>query len=150
MNKKTFETGDFVRFVDCEKNQNPTINIFEVQSVDEGYVRLCYINKPIPLSEISPITIDGVEDRWIYYVPSLMAPFVGYGTPTPVSHTDYSYYMDALGRTTIDYNTTLKNKIASMEFKYVHEVQQYLRKVYKEDKLKINYGKTEGYYPPLE
>ena len=150
MNNKTFETGDFVRFVDSEKNQNPTINIFEVQSVDEGYVRLCCINNPVPLSEISPITIDGVEDRWIYYAPSPMATFVEQGAPIPVFHTDYSYYMDAFERTTIDYNTTLKDKIASMEFKYVHEVQQYLRKVYKEDRLKINYGKTEGYYPPLE
>ena len=58
------------------------------------------------------------------------------GDPVPVHHRDYTYYLDA--NATFPHNKTMRDFISENGFKYVHELQHYLRKHFQTDDLKIN------------
>ena len=113
------------------------INLYEIVSMRENIVRLAGVDKDVPQSELLPVIVDGVEDRWIYYDPIIAASIVFPGEPIPLYHTDYSYYMDAFEKN-YEGGKTYKELIMKEHLLYVHEIQHYLRREYGADNLKIN------------
>lgn len=138
-----FVKGDIVKFVD-ETNVRPDYlhnieNIFQIVSVEGSSVRLSRSFSPIietVLSAITAVKMDGQEDKYIYFDPVIAASTVWPGDSIPAHHKDYTYYLDA--NATFNYNKTMRNFIAENGFKYVHELQHYLREHYQSDDLNIN------------
>lgn len=138
-----FVKGDIVKFVD-DTNARPDYlhhreNIFQIVSIDGSSVKLSRSFSPIVETDLSAITavkMDGQEDRYIYYDPIIAASYVWPGEPVPAHHTDYTYYLDA--KATFYPDKTMRDFIVENGFKYVHELQHYLREKYKSDDLKIH------------
>lgn len=137
-----FVKGDIVRFKD-DSTTRPNFltnrdNIFEIVSIEGSKVKLsqfCYDIETV-LSELSPVRMDGVEDRSIYYDPIIAASYVMPGDPIPVHYKNYTYYLDANAR--FDKNKTMRDFIKENGFTFVHELQHYLRDNYHNDYLKLN------------
>ncbi len=141
-----FQVGDIVRlknpdqFRKVDDYHDFRINLYKIVSFDESLVKLAGVRTSVPKSELLPVTVDGKEDRWIYYDPVIMATIVFPGEEVPAHTTDYSYYMDAFERS-LDGNKTYKEIINKARLVYVHEIQHYLRKKFNNDFLKINDSK---------
>lgn len=117
------------------------INLYKILFMGEDCVRLIGVQQEVPKSELRPVAVDGVADRWIYYDPKVAAVFLFDEEKYEGSSRDYTYYMDALGRMN-DGGRTYKEMIGKKRLMYVHEVQHWLRKKDKrEDGLEINEGK---------
>lgn len=138
--EQQFVIGDFVRLKELQKfiniRVNKKINIFEIKDIGNEYIRLDNIEPIVPLFAIEPIPINGIDDKEIYYDPIIMASFVRSGDPVPAYTRDDSYYVDSFSRT-IYKERTLKEMIEEKQFKYVHEVQHFLKNELK-DVLKID------------
>lgn len=138
-----FAKGDIVKFID-EANVRPDYlhnleNIFQIVSIEGPSVKLSRSFSPIieaDLSAITAVKMDGQEDRNLYYDPIIAASIVWPGDSVPVHHKDYTYYLDA--QATFCRNKTMRDFITENGFKYVHELQHYLREHYQSDDLKIN------------
>ena len=144
--KLNVTTGDIVKLVDPWKYIKHSFlykeNLFTIESISSSGIKLSYIQaQPITLQDISPVNIDGIEDRSIYYDPIIAASILLQNQPAPIYKKDYSYYMDSFARCTItNSDKTLKDVIIEQNFRYVHEIQHYLRNEYGSDDLKINYS----------
>lgn len=141
--KQNFEKNDFVRLTEkafntYAKNTIWAENIFTILSKDGDHFRLSDIDETIPQSAIEPIPIDGISDACIYYDPLLAANFVISGENIPTHHKDTSYYIDGFSKMHIE-DHTLKDEFDMLGFKYVHEVQQWLRPSHTLESLKVNY-----------
>lgn len=141
-----YKLGDIIRLRHPEDYKKSSdyheyrINLYKIVSIGEKTVRLAGVDKDVPKTELLPVVIDGVEDRWIYYDPIIMASFVFPGDEAPVHHTDYTYYMDAFEHCSFE-NKSFKELVTKAHCVYVHEVQHYLRKRFNNDYLKINESK---------
>jgi len=111
-------------------------NLYKIVLIGKDTVRLDSVEGDVPLGELLPVPIDGVEDRWIYYDPQIAA-FFDFGDGVPVSSRDYTYYMDAFEHSH-DGKKAFKDMIEKSKLKYVHEVQHWLWKKYCDAGLKIN------------
>lgn len=80
--------------------------------------------------------MDGKEDKFIYFDPIIMASIVFPGDPIPVHRKDYTYYLDA--NVIFPHNKTMRNFITENGFRFVHQLQHFLRAEYQTDDLKIN------------
>ena len=100
-------------------------------------VKLASVNSVVSRSELQPVTVDGIEDRWIYFDPMIAASIVFPGDEVPAHHVDYSYYMDAFEHCFVG-KKSYKEIIEKEHLMYVHEIQHYLRKHHQADDLKIN------------
>ena len=125
------KTSDFHEYV---------TNLYKILTIGENTVNLCGVQQEVPKSEIKPVNVDGVEDRWIYYNPIIAASIVFPGEEVPAHKKDYSYYMDAFEHC-YDEKKTYKELITNAQIVYVHEVQHMLRKRYQDDFLVINESK---------
>lgn len=114
------------------------INLYKIVSVGECGVKLVGVEQEVPKSELKPVAVDGVADRWIYYDPMIAASIVFPGDEVPAHHTDYSYYMDAFEHCFDEKKKSFKELVAKAKLVYVHEIQHYLKKRFHEDYLKIN------------
>ena len=114
------------------------LNLYKIVEMKGERVRLDGVSSEVPLSELQPVVIDGVEDRWIYYDPVIMASFVFPGEDIPAHQTDYSYFMEAFERCFDEKKRSFKELIMKDRVVYVHEVQHWLRKHSLEDRLRIN------------
>lgn len=144
---EAFKIGDIVRLKHPEKYRRTDdiygyhLNLYKIMSLGHNEVRLDNVYEDVPASELLPVAIDGIEDRWIYYEPIVAANFLFGDEVISNWSTDYSYYMDALERTTED-GKTYKEIVSKKHLKYVHEVQHWLRKKKNgTDALKVNVWK---------
>lgn len=117
------------------------INLYKIVFLGDKTIRVANVDRDIPKTEIMPVAVDGVEDRWIYYAPVIMASIVFPGDEIPVHHTDYSYYMDAFEHSFDDKKVSFKELVKKAHLVYVHEIQHFLRKRFHDDYLKINESK---------
>lgn len=143
-----FEKGDIVSL------KNPSLirksddvlglglNLYKISSLQCDTVRLINVTQPVPKKELLSVKVNGIDDRWIYYDPVVAASIVFSGDPIPVHNTDYSYYMDALGRS-YDSKKSFKELVEKEHLYCVHEIQHYLRKKYGSDNLRINENRIE-------
>lgn len=138
-----FVKGDIVKFIN-EANVRPDYlnnveNIYQIVSINDSDVIL---SRPYSeeiktsLSDIAGVAMDGKEDKFIYSDPIIMASIVFPGDPIPVHHKDYTYYLDA--NITFPHDKTMRNFIQENGFRFVHQLQHFLRAEFQTDDLKIN------------
>ena len=138
-----FVKGDIVKFID-EVNVRPDYlhnveNIYQIVSIEDTAVILSRSfsgDIETNISAITGVVMNGEDDKSIYCDPIIMASFVWPGDPIPVHHTDYTYYLDA--NVTFPNDKTMRDFVKENGFKYVHELQHFLREQYQTDDLKIN------------
>ena len=115
-------------------------NAFEVYELEsDEMVSLMELDEPISAKDILPMPINKKHAENIYYNPVIAASVVGPDDDIPVHYTDYNYFMDSFGKVTEEDGTTLRSLVEKQEFKYVHEVQHWLRKKYGTDDLRIHH-----------
>ena len=112
-------------------------NLYKIVSISENTVTLAGVSQDVPVSELLPVAVDGVEDRWIYFDPVIAASIVFPGEEVPAHRTDYSYYMEAFERC-FEGKKSYKEMVEKNHLMYVHEVQHWLKKHHQADYLKIN------------
>lgn len=141
-----FKRGDIVKLRHPEKyrkagtSQDILINLYRIQEIHENSARLKDVDIDVPQMELMPVSVNGEEDRWIYYDPQIAASFIFPGVGTLSHQTDYSYYMDAFEHST-DGKKNYREIVEKQRLVYVHEIQHYLLKKYHDDGLKINEGR---------
>ena len=111
-------------------------NAFHILSFNNESVTLSDIKEEISLSAIEPIPIDGIADACIYYDPIIAADIIPHGMPIPTHNKDLSYYIDGFNRMHIE-DTTLKTLFLEKGFRFVHQVQHWLREEFGSDDLRI-------------
>ena len=116
-------------------------NLYKIVSISENTVSLVGVSQDVPVSELLPVAVDGVEDRWIYFDPVIAASIVFPGEEVPAHRTDYSYYMDAFERC-FEGKKSYKEMVEKNHLMYVHEVQHWLKKHHQADYLKINESRS--------
>ena len=128
-----FRRGDIVKLKHPEKYRKSDdvycyrINLYKIVSIKGDEVRMEGVSDVIPISELFPVTVNGVEDRWIYYDPQVAASFLFDEDNYKGGYRDYSYYMDAL-RDMKEGGKSYRDMIEKKKLMYVHEVQHWLRK----------------------
>jgi len=143
---EAYKAGDIVRLKNpglyrkVNDSHNYEINLYQIQSIEDNTFKLCGMEEGVPHSELMPVAVDGIEDRWIYYDPIIMASIVFPGEKVPGHPIDYSYYMDAFDHCFYE-NRSYKEMISKAHLFYVHEIQHFLRKKFNNDYLKINNAK---------
>lgn len=139
---EVFKEGDIVKLKHPTEYKRSSdfhgygTNLYKIREMNGSMIKLDSVNKECPMSELLPVSVDGIEDRWIYYDPIIAASF-DFGEGVPSYGTDYSYYMDAFKNST-DGKSTYKQLVEKAKLMYVHEIQHWLRKRYHDDSLKIN------------
>lgn len=148
MDKYFYRKGDIVKLsdecLDCiGKKRIFSQNLFYIKGVDGLFANVSSgdINVKIPIKDILPVKIDGVEDRDIYYEPVVAANVVETGQETLVIKRDKGeYYLNALKRSFNSENVSYYDIIRSKNLSYVHEIQQQIPKL--RNDLKIHYHIT--------
>ncbi len=126
-----YEINDIVSY------KNVVTKIVDIK--DNGAIELRY-GKEVTIDDLVPVQIDGVHDKSIYYAPVVAASTIGDDMSIPIREIDRSYYMDAFrkevwqedGQTTWD-------KVSACRFRYVHELQHWLRTETLQDGLEIDW-----------
>lgn len=116
-------------------------NLYKIVSISENTVTLAGVSQNVPVSELLPVAVDGVEDRWIYFDPVIAASIVFPGEEVPAHRTDYSYYMEAFERC-FEGKKSYMEMVEKNHLMYVHEVQHWLKKHHQADYLKINESRS--------
>lgn len=137
-----FRIGDFIRLKDIERWQinrvsRKTVNIFEINNIENEYVGLKSCNEKIPISEIEPIPINGEDDYEIYYDPIIAASIIFPGDPVPIHSKDYSYYFNSFKKHSFQ-DKNFQELIKEQGIQYVHQVQHFLSDKFHDDGLRIN------------
>jgi hypothetical protein len=128
-----FKRGDIVKLKYPEKYRRADdiygyrINLYKIASIHGNEAKMESVSGVIPVSELLPVAVDGVEDRWIYYDPQIAAPFLFDDEKYDEGCRDYTYYMDVLKAIT-EGGKTYREIIEKKKLMYVHEVQHWLRK----------------------
>lgn len=144
---EVFKVGDIVslrnpsQFKKAGDVYGYDINLYKILAIGEDSVKLVDVENEVPISELKPVPVDGVADRWIYYDPMIAASIVFPGDEVSAHRTDYSYYMDAFEHCFDEKKNTFKELVTKAKLIYVHEIQHYLKKRFHEDYLKINWWK---------
>ena len=141
---EAFKAGDIVKvkhpsaFKRSSDFHGYGTNLYKIVEIRGDEVRLASVQADVPLAELKPVAVDGVEDRWIYYDPMIAASIVFPGDEVPAHRTDYSYYMEKFERCYDEKHRTFKELVAKEKLVYVHEIQHWLRRHHQEDRLRIN------------
>lgn len=140
---EAFKQGDFVRLkhpelwaVHSNRLYND-INVFQILSKTQGEYILEDISTHVPTSEVLPIGVDGIQDKWIYYDPKIAASILFPGDSIPTHYRDYSYYLDSFKKDIFD-GKSLFDIIKKKKLRYVHEIQHYLDTIGQHNSLRIN------------
>lgn len=143
-----FKVGDIIGLQHPEKYRKVSgfhgygINLYKIVRIGESGVKLADVEQEVPKSELKPVAVDGMEDRWIYYDPVIVASIFFSGDEIPAHRTDYSYYMDAFEHCFDEKKNSFKDLVTKAHCVYVHEIQHYLCKRFNHDYLKINDSKN--------
>lgn len=144
-----FDRGDIVKLCHPERYRKMDdvygyrINLYKIISINDFEARMEGVTEVVPVSELRPVAVDGVEDRWIYYDPQIAASFLFDNDEDYKGECrDYSYYMDAFEHSTKG-GKTYREIVQKKKIIYVHEVQHWLRKIENGmDGLKVNEWKS--------
>lgn len=127
-----YEEGDFILYQDI---------ICEIEKIfDDGFIKLKYVDNKLSLKDIHPVPADGMHDKQIYYDPFIAATTIREGEPIPIHQKDYSYYMEHFKKEEwADEKQTTWDKVNECHFRYVHEIQHWLRSETSQDGLRIHW-----------
>ena len=140
------QRNDIVRLQDHKFNELKgklwfNDNAFMISEVGEdGKVYLDELNEPVLANDLQQMPISKKQAGNIYYDPIIAASVVRIGDEIPVHSTDYSYFMDSFERVIEPDGTTMRSQIEKKGFKYVHEVQHWLRERFGSDDLRIHHN----------
>lgn len=146
----TPKVNDFVRFKKDKwdkkyKQESYTKdNIFKIIENIGDYYRLDEFQENIKKTDTEPVPIDGISDNNVYYDPIVAASIIGPNETPPVHRTNYEYYLDAFKKSTYPDGRTMYQIVKDRKYKYVHEIQQWLRRDFGWEDLRIKYN-----YKPL-
>ena len=115
-------------------------NIFFIEEfMDDGLsVLLRNVNITVPSSELCPVKIDGIEDKFIYYDPMIAADVVQFGKKKRCHHVDKNeYYLQKMKNCFDLKGKSYYDTLSEEHFAYVHELQH--SKPFISRDLKINY-----------
>jgi hypothetical protein len=134
--------GDFIRLKDIAKWNtgrilHKDVNVFSIASLHEAFVTIQPSEERIPLDEIEPIPINGVDDLNIYYDPIIAADVVSFGETIPVRRRDQRYYYDKFLQCKFE-TKNFQELIKEKHCAFVHEVQHFLYESFKDSGLKID------------
>lgn len=136
-----YDYRDLVRIKDDYRKRYSSLSkydsIFSVSKINkDGTIILDTIEEPVCFEHIEPIPINGSDDIDIYYDPFIAASFIGSDGLKSALTTDYSYYLEDFKQNTSEgEEETLYDKCMKQKFRYVHEVQHWLRDMYGWDRL---------------
>ena len=115
-------------------------NAFVISEVvNDNHVLIKELDEPVSVSDLRPMPIGKKYAGNIYYDPVIAASIVGPGDEIPVYSRDYTYFLEAFERVMEADGTTLRQYVEKTPFKYVHEVQHWLREGYGSDDLKVHH-----------
>lgn len=140
---ESYMNGDIVRLKNPDLYKKVSnihdnhINLYRIKSLNDFNANLYDVDIEVPKNELLPVPVNGVEDRWIFYDPIIMASFIFPGDEIPTHQTNYSYYMKAF-ESNYDGKKSFKEIVEKEKLVYVHEIQHWLRKRYHDDRLRIN------------
>lgn len=140
-----YKKGDIVRLGNPEFDElkgqlwfkDNAFKIYKVGSND--MVLLMELDEPVPVNHLQPMPINKKHAGGIYYDPIIAASVIGPDDEIPLHNTDYSYFMESFGRVIEEDGSTLLDHVEKKGFKYVHEVQYWLREQYGSDDLRIHH-----------
>ena len=115
-------------------------NLFFIDKCSErvAFVTLRNVDFTIPLAEICPVKMDGVEDRNIYYDPMIAADVIALGETAKSHQADKDgYYIEQLKKCRDEHGKSLYDIVQSCHCVYVHELQHANPSIGRD--LKINY-----------
>lgn len=116
-----YKKGDIVKLRHPERYKKTDdvycyqINLYKIASINGCDVRFYNVPDVVPLSELHPVAIDGVEDRWIYYDPYVATSSLFDDDGNSGQKPNYSYYMDAFEHTT-EGEKTYKDLVVKKKF----------------------------------
>lgn len=133
MNPFRFETNDIVRLKEGAKYEVYRLdkganNIYRIEASGVDSVRLGYIYDLVPYWDIEPLPIDGKADKYIYLDVVVAASTVAEESQAPIRTIDKTYFVDALKKIKVGDEKTMFDEYLQHDFRYVHEVQHWLRK----------------------
>ena len=140
-----YQRNDIVRLTEAKfEEQRAQLwfkdNAFEIIAIKgDGMVSLMELDEPISESDLLPMPINKKRAGNVYYDPIIAASVVGPDDKIPVYNTDYTYFMEAFKKVTEEDGKPLYELVEKQGFKYVHEVQHWLRERYGSDDLKIHH-----------
>lgn len=141
-----FEVNDFVRLnsFGWRRYENESItndNVLQIKEiVPNGFRFVEFEDNIIPKGYVEPIPIDGESDKSIYYDPIIEASFISPGETPPEHNIDYSYYIESFKKSYYYDGRTLYKVYKQRNYKYVHEIQHWLRRDFGIDELKIHHS----------
>jgi len=132
--KTEFEKGDFVRLKTpgCFKNnrgKHQNLNIFSIDEIDNLFAKLSNCDTLVPVGELLPVPINGVDDASIYYDSKPMAVYVSPMEQPKSRKTDYTYFMEQFKRSFDTNRKSFYDIVVEKGYVYVHEVQHFLKSV---------------------
>ena len=140
-----YQWNDIVRLTDSKFEELKgklwfSDNTFVITGVDnDGMVKIKELDEPVAISDVMPVTINKKNAGNIYYDPIIAASIVRPGDEIPAYSTDYSYFMDHFERVLEMDGTTFRTRVEKQKFKYVHELQNWMRETCGSDDLKIHH-----------
>ena len=140
-----YQRSDIVRLVESKFEELKANlwfkdNAFVISAVgSDGMVSLKELDEPVPASYLRPMPIGKNYAGNIYYDPVIAASVIRPGDEIPVYSRDYTYFLDAFERVLNQDGTTLRTDAEKQSFKYVHEMQHWLRERFGSDDLKIHH-----------
>lgn len=141
----TPKINDFVRFKNSKWDKIKsklyvTDNTFQIMKKEGEHFELDMVNGPVLIKDMEPIPIDRKYAGNIYYDPIIAASFIGPGEAPPTRHTDYRYFMDSFEDSFYEDGRNMADIVKSRKYKYVHEVQQWLRRDFGWEELRIKHN----------
>lgn len=136
-----FASGDFVR----GKNQKglPEGSVLQISKIEAHTAYVYHSKKSYPLSQILPVPIDEEIARDIYYHPTSMGSVLAPRQSKPIRTCNYNYFMDRFKEIQeSEDGKTLYDAVREKDFRFVHEVQHWLRERYQGDDLKLRLTST--------
>lgn len=136
----SFKENDIVRIKSDEYAKDIVWeeNAFAIAKITGNDVILSEYVRIVPMDAIEPVPIDGIADTCIYYDPDIAADIIAPGTTCTDRSRDYTYYMKSFSKTNVD-GISLRESYDRYGFKYVHEVQHWLKEEYCDNGLKIRH-----------
>jgi len=136
------QNGDFVKLEHPEKYPKDNdifgrkVNVYKIKSMGKDSVNLENVGIKVPMGEIKPIGIDGIEDRWIYFDPYIAAS-ISFDGSVKTCNVNYTYYIERFDNCFIK-DKSYRQIVEKKKLRYVHEVQHWLKDATGQDGLKVN------------
>lgn len=139
-----YQRNDIVKLTDTKfdelkENLWFSDNTFVIKEVNDNMVLLKELDRPVSLSDVLPMSISRKHAEHIYYDPVIAASLTRPDDEIPAYISDLSYFMDHFERVLTADGSTLRTQVEKHKYKYVHELQHWLREQFGTDDLMVQH-----------